>query len=297
MQLSRMAVQPIIDRALREDIGSGDVTTLLTVPAEAEATAEIVAKKRGVISGLPVAGWIFQTLDPQVECESLVEEGSAVAPLQTDEGLRGVLVARLRGKARALLTGERAALNFLQRMSGIATITSRFVALAEKAASNAGVKPPRILDTRKTTPGMRRLEKYSVRVGGGCNHRSGLYDAVLIKDNHIVAAGGIGEALTRARGRVSSMMKIEIEVKDLNELDEALATGADVIMLDNMSVEEIRQAATRVAGRTKLEVSGGVNEGTIAELATTGVDYISVGALTHSAPSVDISMNLRMVDG
>jgi len=294
MQLTRVAVQDIIDAALREDIGAGDLTTQLIVPPEIEATAEIVARQAGVIAGLPVAEWVFQTLDPQIDFRPLVEEGSEVRCLQGEAG-RGHVVANLRGQARALLTGERVALNFLQRMSGIATLTARFVALAHQAASSAGLPSPRILDTRKTTPGLRMLEKYAVSVGGGSNHRFGLYDGVLIKDNHLALAGGISEALSRARQSLPAMARIEIEVKTLGELEEALACGAEIIMLDNMSLEEIATAVALARGRAKLEVSGGVNESNIEALAATGVDYISIGALTHSAPALDISMNITQI--
>lgn len=283
MRLNRLTIQPIIDLALREDIGTGDVTTLLTVPADDNAAAKMVAKQPGVIAGLPVAGWVFETLDSGTVFQPAVAEGTKVEA--------GTQIVSVRGPARALLMGERVALNFLQRMSGIATLTARFVEIATKGSHT------KILDTRKTTPGLRVLEKYAVRTGGGTNHRFGLYDAVLIKDNHIATAGGITPAIQRARSGASPMMRIEVEVKDLDELNEALSAGADIIMLDNMSVDTIREAVNCVNGQAKLEVSGGVNESNLRELASTGVDYISIGALTHSAPALDISMSLKMADG
>ncbi|MBI3923036.1 MAG: carboxylating nicotinate-nucleotide diphosphorylase [Armatimonadetes bacterium] len=298
MSLTRLTIQPLIDLALREDIGTGDVTTDLTVSPAATSAAELIAKQEGVIAGLPVARWVFETLDREVQFEEVVAEGDGIE--FEDDNVTLKLLARLTGRTRALLTGERVALNFLQRMSGIATMTAHFVesvstisANADQAASRPGKGiRTQVLDTRKTTPGLRVLEKYAVRVGGGTNHRFGLYDAVLIKDNHIAACGGIGIAVARARASVSPTMRIEVETQNLRQVREALEAGADIIMLDNMTVESIREAVLMIAGKAKVEVSGGVNEDNIGDLATTGVDYISVGALTHSAPSLDISLRL-----
>jgi nicotinate-nucleotide pyrophosphorylase (carboxylating) len=269
-------IREIVSRALAEDVGPGDVTTAATVAPEAQCRAEIVAKAEGVIAGLGVARAVFEALDPTIAFEAVVADGVRVSA--------GTAVARIAGNARGVLTAERTALNFLQRMSGIATLTAQYV------ESVKGTKA-RILDTRKTAPGLRLLDKYAVRLGGGENHRLGLFDAVLIKDNHVRAAGGVGEAVRRAKA-AHHLLRVEVEVRTMAELEEAMAAGADVILLDNMDRDEIRAAVARVAGRCPVEVSGGVDLQTVRELAETGVDYISVGKLTHSAPALDLSLEI-----
>ncbi len=269
------AIDRIIRTALEEDIGPGDLTTMAVVEAGTTARAQLVAKDDFVLSGIDVAGRVFSLLDSNVAFEKLSQDGRSVR--------RGTVLAWLKGEAATLLQGERVALNLLQRMSGIATLTSQFVAAVE----GTGV---RIVDTRKTTPGLRTLEKYSVRVGGGYNHRTSLYDGILIKENHIAAAGGIAEALQRARARVPHTLKIEIETRNLDEIRQALAAGAEIILLDNMDPVMLREAVQTVNGRARTEASGGVNLETVRAIAETGVDLISVGALTHSVRAVDISM-------
>ncbi|MGN6359216.1 MAG: carboxylating nicotinate-nucleotide diphosphorylase [Thermomicrobiales bacterium] len=274
------AVRALIDLALAEDIGRGDITTLATVAAEATATAEIVQKAPGVVCGLPVVALVFAALDPQVTVTPLVDDGSP--------GERRI-VARLAGPARSILSGERAALNFLQRLSGIATASHRAAALVAGTGAT-------VLDTRKTTPGHRVLEKYAVRVGGCRNHRAGLDDGILIKENHIRAAGGITAAVQGARGRTAPMGLVEVEVTNLTELDEAIAAGADVILVDNADPDGLRAAVARAhtqaapGRRVQLEASGGVTLANLADIARTGVDYVSLGALTHSAGSIDFSL-------
>jgi nicotinate-nucleotide pyrophosphorylase (carboxylating) len=263
--------------ALAEDLGlAGDITTNATIPAAARARAVFAARKPGVISGLAVAAHTFAALDPGIRFESLVADSAAVAT--------GTAVARVSGSARAILTGERVALNFMGRMSGIATLTRLYVD-AVKGTRAA------IVDTRKTTPGLRAFEKYAVRCGGGFNHRVGLFDAILIKDNHIVAAGGIGQAITAARAHAGHLVKIEVEVDTLAQLDEVLAHKVDVVLLDNMTTAQLREAVTRVGGRMLTEASGGVTLDTVRSIAETGVDLISVGALTHSAPVLDLGLD------
>ncbi|HAR36696.1 MAG TPA: carboxylating nicotinate-nucleotide diphosphorylase [Acidobacteria bacterium] len=272
-------VDQLIDLALAEDLPAGDITTEAVVPATEQARAVFLAKQDGVLAGLEVAARVFSQLDPEVEFRRKLEDG--------EEFRQGQLLAEVSGRAASLLQAERTALNFLQRLSGIASLTRSFV--NEVRGTKA-----RILDTRKTTPGWRALEKYAVRMGGGCNHRMSLSDMILIKDNHIRIAGGISPALKKAREHLQvknlSSIKIEVEATSLNEVREALENGADWIMLDNMSVEEIKAAVALVAGRVPLEVSGQVNLQTVRSLALTGVDYISVGALTHSFRSADISL-------
>lgn len=270
---------PQVDRLLRialaEDIGPGDVTTAATVPPGTPGRAELVAKDDFVVAGLGVARRVFEILDNRVAFEALVEDGMSVK--------RGEVLAWLKGEAAALLQGERVALNLLQRLSGVATLTASFV----KAVEGTGAV---IVDTRKTTPGLRALEKYAVRVGGGGNHRMALYDGVLIKENHVVAAGGITNAVIRARQRAPHTLKIEVEVRDLDEVREALAAGADILLLDNMDLARLQEAVVFINGRAVTEASGGVNLDTVQAIAATGVDLISVGALTHSYRSADISM-------
>ena len=270
------AAREIIRLALAEDIGRGDLTTEATIPADAQATAEIVQKAPGVLCGLPVIEAVFAELDPRVEVVRVAEEGSW--------GDRRV-VARLQGPARSILTGERTALNFVQRLSGVATASRR----AREAV--AGTQAT-VLDTRKTTPGHRVLEKYAVRVGGCRNHRAGLDDAVLIKDNHIRAAGGITAAVTAARRRAGPAQVIEVEVTNPAELDEALAAGAELILLDNHTLDGLRAAVAHTSGRARLEASGRITLDNLAAVAGTGVDFISLGALTHSAGAIDFSLEV-----
>jgi nicotinate-nucleotide pyrophosphorylase (carboxylating) len=273
-------VEQLIDRALAEDVGAGDATTEATVDPDARAVARITQKGHGVISGLAVAEAVFRRLDPDAAIERLGPEGEwreAPAP-----------VLEIEGSARALLTAERTALNFLARLSGIATATAHVVRGVESAGGGA-----RILDTRKTTPGLRRLEKRAVADGGGVNHRAGLYDAILIKENHSAAAGGITEAVRRAQAARPDL-PIEVEVRDAKEIDEALRAGAPRLLLDNMSPDEIRAAVQQVAGRAELEASGGIDDETVLVYATIeGLHYISMGALTHSAPALDLSLALE----
>lgn len=269
--------------ALDEDLGlSGDITTDGVIPAGSRASGVLAARRPGVIAGLGVAAATFRNLDPTVTFEAVVADGQSVPG--------GSVLARVAGDARALLTAERVALNFLGRMSGIATLTRRYVdAIAGTRAT--------IIDTRKTTPGLRAFEKYAVRAGGGMNHRTGLFDAVLIKDNHIVVAGGIGPAITAARKRAGHMVKIEVEVDTLAQLEDALRHHVDAVMLDNMTPAEMAQAVRTVAGRAVLEASGGVSLETVRTIAETGIDLISVGALTHSAPVLDLGLDFEVAAG
>jgi nicotinate-nucleotide pyrophosphorylase (carboxylating) len=276
--MTAQTVADIVARALAEDVGQGDVTTAATVSPDARARALITQKAAGVIYGLDVAAETFRALDPDVVVEALTAEGQW-------RGQGPVL--RLEGSARALLTGERTALNFLQRLSGVATLAACCV----QAVQGTGA---RILDTRKTTPGLRTLEKAAVAAGGANNHRFGLFDAILIKENHAALAGGVGEAVRRARGYAPEL-PLEVECRTLAEVDEALQAGAPWILLDNMSIEELTQAVRHVAGRAELEASGGVTLERLKEIADTGVNFISVGALTHSAPALDLSLLLESI--
>jgi nicotinate-nucleotide pyrophosphorylase (carboxylating) len=267
-------------RALCEDVGEGDVTTVATVAADARARALITQKAPGAIFGLDVAETCFVLLDPDVRFERLVEEGAWRE--------QGGPVLSIEGSARALLTGERTALNFLGRLSGIATLAARFV---REVAGTGTV----VLDTRKTTPGLRKLEKAAVAAGGATNHRVGLFDAILVKENHIAAAGGIARAVERARESAPELAgTLEVEVRSTQEIEEALAAGAPRLLLDNMSVDELRGVVPQVAGRAELEASGNVTLENVRERALTGVDFISVGALTHSAPALDLSLILEV---
>ena len=268
-------IERIVRQALQEDIGLGDITTQATVLPGTPARAELVAKEPFVLSGIDVAGEVFRQLDKAVAFEPLKRDSEAVQ--------KGEVLAWIKGEAATLLQGERVALNLLQRMSGIATLTAEFVATVAGTGAT-------IVDTRKTTPGLRTLEKYSVRMGGGKNHRTSLYDGVLIKENHIAAAGGIAIAVERARARIAHLMKIEIETRDLQEVTQALEAGADIILLDNMSPAQLVEAVALVDGRAVTEASGGVNLETVREIAETGVELISIGTLTHSYRAVDISM-------
>lgn len=277
MSLPEGVVKEIVARALEEDAGLGDVTTTATVAEGAQCRAEVVAKAEGVVCGLGVMAAVFAALDGRVKFTAERTEGSRVAP--------GDIVARLAGPTRAVLTGERTALNFLQRLSGIATLTARYVMAV------AGTRT-QILDTRKTAPGLRVLDKYAVRVGGGRNHRFGLFDGVLIKDNHIRAAGGVKEAVARAREAAHQLLKVEVEAQGMGQVTEALQAGADIIMLDNLSPGEVRAAVALIGGRARTEISGGVNLETVRTYAETGADFISVGALTHSAAALDFSLEI-----
>ena len=268
----------LVRRALEEDVGSGDVTTEATVDGSQQARGVFVVKAPCVLAGLDVVAETFRQVDPAVTVARRRLDGERCAA--------GDEVAIVTGAARALLVAERTALNFLQRLSGIATRTRQFV---DAAAGRITV-----LDTRKTTPTFRALEKYAVAAGGGTNHRAGLYDAILIKDNHIRLAGGVGAAVAATRRR-SPGLRVEVEAQTLAEVDEALASGADIILVDNMGTADIRQAVSRAQGRAKIEISGGVTLDRIQELGATGANYVSVGALTHSAPAVDISFEIEPV--
>lgn len=272
----------IVAQALAEDVGAGDVTTAATVDVSARARGEITQKAPGVIFGLDVAEAVFLAVDPGASVERLVEEG-----IWREAGP----VLAVKGSAAGLLTAERTALNFLGRLSGVATLTARYVGAVEGTGA-------RILDTRKTTPGLRALEKAAVAAGGGTNHRAGLYDAILIKENHAALSGGVGEAVGRAHAASPNLL-VEVECRTLEEVDEALAAGAGIgrfrILLDNMDAMQLREAVQRVAGRAELEASGGASLDTIREIAQTGVDFISVGALTHSAPALDLSLLIEPI--
>ncbi|MBX3219474.1 MAG: carboxylating nicotinate-nucleotide diphosphorylase [Labilithrix sp.] len=270
-------IDAVVVRALAEDLGAGDVTTEACVPEGQRATASGVAREDLVACGIPVAGRVFATVDPTVRFTAEVDEGARVKA--------GTVLFTVEGRARSLLTGERVALNLVQRMCGVATATARYV-----AALPEGTKT-RITDTRKTTPGLRLLERYAVRRGGGHNHRNDLGSAVLIKDNHIVAAGGVRTAIESARARAPHTSKIECEVDTLDQLEEALTAGADIVLLDNMDTETVEEAVRRTRGRALLEASGGITIERIGELARAGVDAISVGALTHSTRAADIGLD------
>lgn len=285
IMLDQVVVIDVIDRALYEDVRDGDITTLWTIPETKQARAEFIAKAEGVVAGLDVVKWVFERVDTSVVFETRVNDGARVFPKD--------VIAEVHGPARGLLTAERTALNFLQRMSGTATMTAQFV----KAVKGTQT---RILDTRKTAPGLRILDKYAVATGGGVNHRIGLFDMVLLKENHIEAADGIGPAVgavRRAMAHRGRHMKIEVEVETLTQLEETLLLGVDRIMLDNMSLNDMRQAVDcvrKVAGKQpELEASGNVSLENVRAIAETGVDFISVGALTHSVKAMDISMLFR----
>ncbi len=269
--------EKLIGLALEEDIGPGDVTTNALIEPDRAATGIIFAKEPLILAGLHVAEEVFTNLDPGMSFHTTFQDGDRVE--NRDE------ILTVRGNCRAVLTGERTALNFLQRLSGISTLTRQYV--DQVAGSNV-----RLTDTRKTTPGWRRLEKYAVKIGGADNHRFGLYDGVLIKDNHIVACGGIREAVNRIRNDRAHPLQIEVEVSDMNQVTQALESGVDIIMLDNMKLNDICKAVALIDGRALVEVSGGVTLETLVKAANTGVDIISIGALTHSARSVDISMRV-----
>ncbi|MDA3817505.1 MAG: carboxylating nicotinate-nucleotide diphosphorylase [Prolixibacteraceae bacterium] len=271
-------IESLIDAGFKEDISTGDLTTDLLISAGTQTTAVMIAKADGVIAGLPVAEMIFKKLDPGIELIKSVNDGDKVHD--------GDLICTIKGSYRALLTGERLALNFLQRMSGIATETSKYV----EAVSDYHTE---ILDTRKTLPGHRLLDKYAVKTGGGTNHRIGLYDMVMIKDNHISVAGGISNAVKAISPNINKNIKIEVETTSLNQVEEALQAGADIIMLDNMDNETMAKAVKLINGKAKVEASGNMTLKRIKEVAATGVDYISIGALTHSVKALDISQRIK----
>jgi nicotinate-nucleotide pyrophosphorylase (carboxylating) len=272
-----LLIEPIVRRALEEDLGrAGDITSELTVPADARSSASLVARKAGSISGVLVARSAFQLVDPTLEFKVKVPDGSTVSA--------DTVLAIIKGGARSLLTSERVALNFVGHLSGVATLTRAFVNAV------AGTKA-RIVCTRKTTPGLRLLEKYAVRCGGGFNHRFGLDDAVLIKDNHLVAAGGIKPAIERVRAGLGHMAMVELEVDTLAQLEEALGLGVDTILLDNMSLDDLKRAVAMARSRATLEASGNITLETVRAVAETGVDYISSGGITHSAPSLDVALD------
>jgi nicotinate-nucleotide pyrophosphorylase (carboxylating) len=277
--LSPLVIDEAVQRALDEDLGrAGDITSIATIPETTQAHAILIARQAGVIAGLPLAVATFQKLSPDINIQAHFRDGGAVAA--------GLHVLTISGPARAVLAGERTALNFVGRLSGIATLTADYV------RHTAGTKM-RICCTRKTTPGLRALEKYAVRCGGGFNHRFGLDDAILIKDNHIAVAGGIRPVLKRARAHAGHLVKIEIEVDTLAQLREVLDAGlADVVLLDNMDIADLSEAVRLAKGRVVLEASGGVTQDSIAKIAATGVDYASAGALTHSAPNFDVALDI-----
>ena len=268
-----MTTRQLIRAALAEDVGSGDVTSRLTVPSGRFACARLVARATGIMAGIDVCRQVFLTLDRSVRFAPKLKDGAQFR--------KGQVLAEVHGRARSILTAERTALNFIQRLSGIATATGRFV---DAVRGTRAV----ILDTRKTTPGWRALDKYAVRCGGGTNHRAGLYDMILIKDNHIAAAGSITTAIERCR---SSRLPVEVETQTLADVEEAIAAGAKRILLDNMTVAQMRKAVALVRGSAKLEASGGINLRNVRRIAGTGVDYISVGTITHSAPAADIALD------
>jgi nicotinate-nucleotide pyrophosphorylase (carboxylating) len=278
MPAAAAPIEAIVAQALAEDLGPGDISSELTIPTALQAKGSFLAKQTGVLSGLDVCQECFAQLDPNCHFTALAREG--------DRFTSGATIATVQASARALLAAERTALNFLQRLCGTATLTRAFV----DAVHGTGA---RIVDTRKTTPGLRLLQKRAVRAGGGYNHRFALYDGILLKDNHIALGGGIARTIAAARDGRPHMLKVEIEVSDLQQLQEALAAGADIIMLDNMTPEQLAEAVNMIAGRVPAEASGNVRLDTVARIAETGVDYISVGALTHSAPAIDISFDIQ----
>jgi nicotinate-nucleotide pyrophosphorylase (carboxylating) len=283
MNLSPETIREIVAHALCEDVGRGDLTTLALIPAELDAEAALVMREPGVVAGLPLLAVVFAAVEPALNVDLAVDEGAAVPA--------GTVIARVYGPARGILTGERVALNLVQRLSGIATLTARYVAAV-------GDLPARVLDTRKTTPGLRELEKYAVRVGGGVNHRFGLHDAILIKDNHLAllaAAGiGIGEAVRRAQAAAGPMVCVEVEADTIEQARDAAEAGTRMILLDNMAPDQLRAAVAAVGGSAQLEASGGITLANIRAVAETGVDFISVGALTHSARALDISLDITI---
>lgn len=278
--MRNFALDDSLRRWLEEDIGTGDLTSEALIPEDAVTTGLIHSKDTGILCGVDVARRVFELLDPSLEFTALAKDGDTLA--------YGTKIAEIKGSARSVLTGERLALNLLQHMSGVATQTKQLADIAKPYGT-------RVVDTRKTTPGLRQLEKYAVRVGGGHNHRLGLYDAILIKDNHIAVAGGVKEALARAKAYASHMTKIEIEVESLAQAKEAVQGGADVIMLDNMAPDEMKECVDMIGHRAVVEASGGITAKNLAAAAAAGVDVISVGALTHSVKAVDISLDVGKI--
>ncbi|HYA13978.1 MAG TPA: carboxylating nicotinate-nucleotide diphosphorylase [Syntrophales bacterium] len=276
--IEKYIIHRLIQSALEEDIGTGDITTTSVLAGEEMGKAKAFAKANIVVAGIDVFREVFIFLDKSIQFSSHCEDGRAVK--------KGGILAEISGNLGSILTAERVALNFFQRMCGIATLTRQYV-------DEVKGTPAKILDTRKTVPGLRCLDKYAVRIGGGTNHRYGLYDGVLIKDNHIAAAGSISKALSRVRARIPHTLKVEVEVKNLQEVEEALVAGADVIMLDNMTDEDMKKAVAIVNRKVPLEASGNVTLANVRKIAETGVDFISVGALTHSAPASDISLKIE----
>ena len=274
----RQQARQLIERALEEDIGGGDLTTLAVLPGPVKARAVLLAREELVLSGLEVAAMVYEILDPELKFKPAAADGDLLKA--------GSPIAEVGGDGRSILTGERIALNFLQRLSAISTLTSRYVAAVRGYQA-------KIVDTRKTTPGWRALEKYAVRMGGGHNHRFNLNSGILIKDNHVDLAGSLTRAVESARQSAPHPLKIEVEARDLNEVREALSAGADIILLDNLSIEEMGHAVQVIRGNAMTEASGGITLSSAAAVAATGVDYISVGALTHSAPAVDICLNIK----
>lgn len=274
---SRPLIDKIIELALEEDLGPGDLTTWAIIDPSIKGEARLLAKEEIVLAGIEIFGKVLSRLDPEIAVECNFHDGDVVA--------KGKDIGVVKGSLRGILSGERTALNFLQHLSGIATLTRRYVEKTDPSKV-------RVIDTRKTTPGLRVLEKYAVRVGGGFNHRFGLFDGVLIKDNHIAAVGSISKAVAKIRATVPHTLRIEVEVDDIKGLKQALEAGADAILLDNMSVKEMKEAVTIAGGRVLLEASGGITLESIEEISQTGVNLISVGAITHSARSVDISLEV-----
>ena len=277
-QIDAFLVKKLISEALSEDIGTGDITTLSCVAADAVSKGRFIAKQAGVVCGVELLSEVFRILDDRVRISPRLKDGDAVEA--------GEMIAEIKGPSRAILTGERTALNLIRHLSGIATQTNKAV----KSVSGTNTK---IVDTRKTTPGLRVFEKYAVRCGGGNNHRFGLSDGVMIKDNHIVAAGGIQQAVDMARQNVPHTLKIEVETESIEQIDEALRAGADIIMLDNMDVQQMTDAVKHIAGRALTEASGNMGEKDLRPVADTGVDFISIGALTHSVTALDISLRFK----
>ena len=277
-ELNIETIKPIIEYALKEDIGNGDITTNYLIPIDLQTKATMVAKSTGVIAGLAVAEYVFRTFSSVITWKTFVNDGDKVS--------KGDLIVEISGSYRALLTGERVALNFLQRMSGIATMTANYVDTLKDYKTQ-------ILDTRKTVPGLRLLDKYAVKMGGGTNHRIGLYDMVLIKDNHIKIAGGITNAVAQIKKNLPGGIKVEVETTTIKEVQEALAAGVDIIMLDNMSNSTMAESVKIIDGNAKVEASGNMTMERLKEVAATGVDFISIGALTHSVAAFDISMNIE----
>ncbi|MGE5449109.1 MAG: carboxylating nicotinate-nucleotide diphosphorylase [Bacteroidales bacterium] len=272
------AAQALIELALHDDVGTGDITTDNIIPAETRRKAKMVAKANGVVAGLPIAEMVFRKLDPNLAWNPKVEEGEKIK--------KGEVLVEFEGSYRALLTGERTALNFLQRLSGIATMSNKYAEAVKEFKTE-------ILDTRKTLPGFNKLDKYAVKTGGGTNHRHGLHDMAMIKDNHIEVAGGITAAVNAIRSKIEPGIKIEVETTTLEQVQEALDAKADIIMLDNMDTETMRKGVELIAGRAKVEASGNMTLERLREVAATGVDYISIGALTHSVNALDISQRIE----